>query len=136
MKAVLVVLIISFAKAIYMQEFYLNSNDSNSPFIPYHPNARQSMIEFNIPTVYRYDDIMHHYRSDVRKREPQFIGFDINDDNIEIDMEIAVPFLSVPTKKSIKRKNFANINFGAVILAGKLNFNLRFVMRSSNISLL
>jgi len=33
-------------------------------------------------------------------------------------MEIAVPFLSVPTKKSLKRQNFANINVAAIILAG------------------
>lgn len=34
-------------------------------------------------------------------------------------MEIAVPFLSVPTKKGLsKRRNFANINVAAIILAG------------------
>lgn len=33
-------------------------------------------------------------------------------------MELAVPFLSVPTKKGVKRRNFANINVAAMILAG------------------
>lgn len=34
-------------------------------------------------------------------------------------MEMAVPFLSVPTMKSLsKQKNFANLNVAAVILAG------------------
>lgn len=35
-------------------------------------------------------------------------------------MEIAVPFLSVPTKKNIqgKNRNFANVNVAAVVLAG------------------
>lgn len=108
---VFALLAISLAE-VSMQEYYLSSNGSN--FTPYQPT-----IELNVP-VYQYDDIMRHYRSDIRKREPQFIGFDINDDNIEIDMEIAVPFLSVPTKKSLtKRKNFANVNVAAVILAGK-----------------
>lgn len=33
-------------------------------------------------------------------------------------MELAVPFLSVPTKKSLtKKRNFANVNVAAVILA-------------------
>jgi hypothetical protein len=97
-----------------MQEYYSNANGSNS-FIPY-----QSTIELNVP-VYQYDSIMRHYRSDIRKREPQFISFDINDENIEIDMEIAVPFLSVPSGKSLtKRKNFANVNVAAVILAGNI----------------
>lgn len=95
-----------------MQEHFLTSNSSS--FVPYQPT-----IELNVP-VYQYDDIMRHYRSDIRKREPQFIGFDIDDDNIEIDMEIAVPFLSVPTKKSLsKKKHFANVNVAAVILAGE-----------------
>lgn len=111
---VLLFLLASFAE-VYMQEYYLNSNGSSSSFIPY-----QSTIELNIP-VYQYDTIMRHYRSDIRKREPQFISFDINDENIEIDMEIAVPFLSVPTKKSLsKRRNFANVNVAAVILAGNI----------------
>lgn len=107
------IMIISFARAIFMQEYYSNSNGTS--FISY-----QSIAELNMPVYQQYtDDILRHYRSDVRKREPQFLGFDIQDDNIEIDMEIAVPFLSVPTKKSLKRKHFANINVAAVILAGK-----------------
>jgi hypothetical protein len=69
--------------------------------------------------VFVYDDIYRHYRSDIRKREPQFLGFDIQDDNIEIDMEIAVPFLSVPKKGGVgKRNNLANVNVAAVIMAG------------------
>lgn len=30
------------------------------------------------------EDPMRFYRADVRKREPQFLGFDIQDDNIEV----------------------------------------------------
>lgn len=47
-----------------------------------------------------YEEVLSYYRSDTRKREPQFLGFDIQDDNIEIDMEIAVPFLSVRMGRS------------------------------------
>lgn len=37
---------------------------------------------------------------------------------LQIDMEIAVPFLSVPNKRGLgKNANFANINVAAVILA-------------------
>lgn len=70
------------------------------------------IITINGPMpVNKFDEVMNYYRSDLRKREPQFLGFDIQDDNIEIDMEIAVPFLSVPTKKGLnKKKNFANVN--------------------------
>lgn len=111
---IVIILLTTLFSAISMQEFYLDTNGTS--FIPYQPLG----VELNIP-MYQYDEVLHHYRSDftTRKREPQFLGFDIQDDNIEIDMEIAVPFLSVPTKKSIKRKHFANINVAAMILAGK-----------------
>ena len=118
---ILVLLVTSLFGAISMQEYYLDVNGTS--FIPYQQQSvSQSSplgVELNIP-IYQYDEVLHHYRSDIRKREPQFLGFDIQDDNIEIDMEIAVPFLSVPTKKSIKRKHFANINVAAMILAGLL----------------
>jgi hypothetical protein len=115
----IVILVLTLLSAVSMQEeFYLDTNGTS--FIPYQPPSLG--VELNIP-IYQYDEVLHHYRSDIRKREPQFLGFDIQDDNIEIDMEIAVPFLTVPTKKSMKRKHFANINVAAMILAGnKLHF--------------
>ncbi|KAG5669730.1 hypothetical protein PVAND_000025 [Polypedilum vanderplanki] len=106
------ILLLLLIPIVFCQEYYHNKNVSSN-YSPY-----QSTIELNIPAVYQFDDVMRHYRSDIRKREPQFLGFDIQDDNIEIDMEIAVPFLSVPTKKSLKRKHFANVNVAAMILAG------------------
>lgn len=71
-------------------------------------------------TSYVYDEIYRQSRSAVGRREPKFVGFAIQDDNIEIDMEIAVPFLSVPKKRGVgsRSRNFANINVAAVILAG------------------
>lgn len=119
MECFILVLLSSLFGAISMQEYYLDVNGTS--FIPYQQQSLSQSsslgVELNIP-IYQYDEVLHHYRSDIRKREPQFLGFDIQDDNIEIDMEIAVPFLSVPTKKSIKRKHFANINVAAMILAG------------------
>jgi hypothetical protein len=119
MEIVILVLTMLFSAISMQEEFYLDTNGTS--FIPYQPPSLG--VELNIP-IYQYDEVLHHYRSDIRKREPQFLGFDIQDDNIEIDMEIAVPFLSVPTKKSMKRKHFANINVAAMILAGnKLHFH-------------
>lgn len=58
------------------------------------PNGTSEILTlYDKPFV--YEEVLSYYRSDTRKREPQFLGFDIQDDNIEIDMEIAVPFLSV-----------------------------------------
>lgn len=98
-------------KKICGEEYYLDLNGTSSS--SYRPN------EILGPSpIYGRDEFYRHYRSDTRKREPQFLGFDIQDDNIEIDMEIAVPFLSVPKKGGVgKSNNLANINVAAVILA-------------------
>lgn len=99
-------------KEISGQGYYLDMNGTSSSSYP------ANEILGPMP-VYVYDEVYRHYRSDMRKREPQFLGFAIQDDNIEIDMEIAVPFLSVPKKNGVgKSNNLANINVAAVILAG------------------
>jgi hypothetical protein len=36
------------------------------------------------PSAYPIDDVFRHYRMDTRRREPKFIGFAIQDDNIEV----------------------------------------------------
>jgi hypothetical protein len=101
-------------REIYGQGYYLDVNGSTSSY----PTSEVLSVNGQMPLSV-YDEVYRHYRSDVRKREPQFLGFDIQDDNIEIDMEIAVPFLSVPKKGGVgKRNNLANINVAAVILAG------------------
>lgn len=47
------------------------------------------IIAINGPMpIYEFDEVFHHYRSDFRKREPQFLGFDIQDDNIEVSLQI------------------------------------------------
>jgi uncharacterized membrane protein YqaE (UPF0057 family) len=59
-------------------------------------------------TSYVVDEIYRQSRNVVGKREPKFVGFSIQDDNIEIDMEIAVPFLSVPKRRGVgsRSRNF------------------------------
>lgn len=73
---------------------------------------------FNVPAI--YNEIQSPFQNEFGKREPKFVGFAIQDDSIEIDMEIAVPFLSVPKKRGVgtRSRNFANINVAAIILAG------------------
>lgn len=93
---------------VLSQGFYIDLNGTNyNSYV----SSESMTLNNNMPS-YQFDEVLNHYRSDTRKREPQFLGFDIQDDNIEIDMEIAVPFLSVPTKKSLqnRRKAYANIN--------------------------
>lgn len=74
----------------------------------------------NLSVPQAYDRVRQPYKGDYGQREPRFVGFAIQDDSIEIDMEIAVPFLSVPKKRGVgtRSQNFANINVAAIILAG------------------
>lgn len=48
-----------------------------------------------------FDGVFHHYRSDSRGREPRFISFQTNDDNINVEIDFAIPFLSIPVKRSL-----------------------------------
>lgn len=40
----------------------------------------------SLAMMHKDEDTMRFYRADVRKREPQFLGFDIQDDNIEVKL--------------------------------------------------
>lgn len=52
---------------------YFIENGVNATIIDKHPQ-----------TQFEFEEVLHYYRTDVRKREPQFIGFDIQDDNLEV----------------------------------------------------
>ncbi|EDS31623.1 conserved hypothetical protein [Culex quinquefasciatus] len=62
------------------------------------------------------------------QREPKFISFQTKDNNIEVEIDFAIPFLTIPVKKSVdgmmssvmKGTSLININVGAVALAGVL----------------
>nr|XP_019541955.2 uncharacterized protein LOC109412795 isoform X2 [Aedes albopictus] len=61
-------------------------------------------------------------------REPKFISFTTKNDNIEVEIDFAIPFLTIPVKDSVdgvmgsimKGVPALNVNVGAVILAGVL----------------
>lgn len=38
---------------------------------------------------------------DQSSREPRFISFQTKDDNIEVEIDFAIPFLSIPVKRSL-----------------------------------
>lgn len=46
------------------------------------------------------DDVFRYYRSEIR-REPRFISFETRDDNIEVELDFAIPFLSIPVKRAL-----------------------------------
>lgn len=69
---------------VFGQGNYFEINGSNFSSYPI-----SEIITINGPMpIYEYDDeVFRHYQSNVRKREPQFLGFDIQDDNIEVITE-------------------------------------------------
>lgn len=101
---------------ISVYEYSNSSNSSPRDFFT------RDLISYSTPmtSTFVVDEIYRQSRNVVSRREPKFLGFAIQDDNIEIDMEIAVPFLSVPKKRGVgsRSRNLANINVAAVILAG------------------
>jgi hypothetical protein len=48
-----------------------------------------------------FNRVFEHYRSDTPRREPRFISFQTKDDNIEVEIDFAIPFLSIPVKRSL-----------------------------------
>lgn len=52
----------------------------------------------------QFDDAFQHYRSDhldSHSRQPRFISFNSKDDNIDVELDFAVPFLSIPVKRAL-----------------------------------
>lgn len=77
----LFVLILSLA-TVCGQGYYFNVNGTS---FSAHPMNEITPINGLMPS-YEYNDVLRHYRSDTRKREPQFLGFAIQDDNIEVSL--------------------------------------------------
>ncbi|XP_077301277.1 uncharacterized protein LOC143921766 [Arctopsyche grandis] len=67
--------------------------------------------------------------------KPRFLTFQTNDDDISIEMQLSVPFLTIPVKKSVnsatglmEKFKPANINLAALGLAGTLVFASSFIL--------
>ena len=48
-----------------------------------------------------FDNVFQHYRSDGHRREPRFVSFQTKDDHIDVEIDFAIPFLSIPVKRSL-----------------------------------
>lgn len=66
--------------------YYFDANNTNYNV---YPASEINSINDNMP-VFVFDDVLKQYRSDTRKREPQFLGFDIQDDNIEVKSRVCL----------------------------------------------
>lgn len=66
-----------------------------------------------------FNKVFQHYRSDSRGREPRFISFQTNDDHINVEIDFAIPFLSIPVKRSLSGamgtfQNVISVSFNIV----------------------
>lgn len=76
MKKVLIVLLA--VAGCRSEGYYFDGNSTT-----YVDSEGTSIIE-----PFKKFESLNFYRSDIRKREPQFLGFDIQDDNIEVWEEL------------------------------------------------
>lgn len=75
-----------YSEVLGQSRHYFDNNGTSFSSYPIssYPISEIITIDGRFP-LNQFETVMRHYRSDVRKREPQFIGFDIQDDNLEVN---------------------------------------------------
>ncbi|KAG5669734.1 hypothetical protein PVAND_000028 [Polypedilum vanderplanki] len=118
-------------------EGYYSSDLNNTSTLSSARNNRSNKYHYHNELIERtrykyqsrkqFEQSFEHYRSD--RREPRFVSFQTKDDNIEVEIDFAIPFLSIPVKRSLSGAMgtlqnvisgipMANVNVGAVLLTG------------------
>lgn len=94
----MILLVMAFAEVQGLSYSDFNGTiSSNNRFgSAYNENRQQKQLRQK-----EFDRVFQHYRSDTPKREPRFISFQTKDDNIEVEIDFAIPFLSIPVKRSL-----------------------------------
>lgn len=68
----------------------------------YQPIYNSELIEKRKERHLReFEQVFKHYSASENRREPRFISFQTKDDNIEVEIDFAIPFLSIPVKRSL-----------------------------------
>lgn len=84
-----------------VQGFYSELNATKENRFDYNLVSREDRRQRQFKLDELGDDVFEHYRSEKPRREPRFISFQTKDDNIEVEIDFAVPFLSIPVKRSL-----------------------------------
>jgi hypothetical protein len=79
----------------------LSYSDLNGTSSYQHNSANSDSSQHKQFRSKEFDKVFQHYRSDTPRREPRFISFQTKDDNIEVEIDFAIPFLSIPVKRSL-----------------------------------
>lgn len=76
-------------KEVFMIILFVSKSNSEGYYFESNETSFSSYPVSEVTSVsgpFRSFETLNFYRSDIRKREPQFLGFDIQDDNIEVQM--------------------------------------------------
>lgn len=102
----IVVLLLMSSAVVNSQGYHSNFNNRTISTAP--RSSRENLIYHNdiiersrhkLYNEQQFEKIFDHYRSD--RREPRFISFQTKDDNIEVEIDFAIPFLSIPVRRSL-----------------------------------
>lgn len=82
---------------------FINSTSSSPLGVgSYKPIYNNELIEKSRHRHLRqFEQSFKHYSASENRREPRFISFQTKDDNIEVEIDFAIPFLSIPVKRSL-----------------------------------
>jgi hypothetical protein len=87
---------------VRVQGFINSTSSSLSGVGSYKPIYNNELIERSRKRHLRqFEQSFKHYSASENKREPRFISFQTKDDNIEVEIDFAIPFLSIPVKRSL-----------------------------------
>lgn len=85
-----------------VQGFINSTSSSLSGVGSYKPIYNNELIEKSRHRHLRqFEQSFKHYSASENRREPRFISFQTKDDNIEVEIDFAIPFLSIPVKRSL-----------------------------------
>jgi hypothetical protein len=105
--SIIVLLLMSSAVVVNSQGYHSNFNNRTISTAP-RRSSRENLIYHNdiiersrhkLYNEQQFEKIFDHYQSD--RREPRFISFQTKDDNIEVEIDFAIPFLSIPVRRSL-----------------------------------
>ena len=90
-------LLLFFIALARVQGYQSGTNETSSKKYV-HTNLDSHQKRFKLKD---FDNFFQSYRSDSKRREPRFISFQTKEDNIEVEIDFAIPFLSIPVKRSL-----------------------------------
>jgi hypothetical protein len=99
---VLLLIIQSTTLIVRVQGFINSTSSSLSGVGSYKPIYNKELSEISRQRHLRqFEQSFKHYSASENRREPRFISFQTKDDNIEVEIDFAIPFLSIPVKRSL-----------------------------------